>query len=197
MAAPGTDFWTNAAFWTASAAFLSFVLSKVYEIALRRFDYWEGRKAAIVRFKTDIRLRREDLLSKQAAYSDPEYRVKIVGLIEQHAAETLPFRLYGVEVTDTKAHEEITTYLATFPEPSQILIRQVVLRDRQMIALYTMMTTSDFETLRQDRKIEAFDRWIDSVNALITSLEALNADLPNWRPKPWAAAFRFRRSAGE
>ena len=191
-------FWTNAAFLAAAVALVTFVLSKSYEVLLRRYDYWDRRNASVVRFRTDIRLRREDLLSKEKAYNDPTYRKIIVDLIQQHAAESKPFRLYGVEISDTKVQDEISEYLASFPEQSQVLIRQAILRDRQMVALYRMMTTSAFENLRADRQVDAFDRWLSSVNDLIGSLEALAEDLPSWKPKrPGRVAKLLRLSKEE
>ncbi len=191
-------FWTNAAFWAAAIALLTFVLSKVYDVVLRRYDYWDGRNASVVRFRTDMKLRRDDLLSKRQSYNDPGYRQRIVSLIDQHAAQGRPFRLYGVEVSDTKVQDEISGYLATFPEQSQGMIRQAILRDRQMVALYHMMTTDAFERLNAERQIEAFDRWLSSVNDLVESLEALAIDMTAWAPKrPGRLAKLLRVSKAE
>lgn len=189
-------FWTNAAFWAAGIALLTFVLSKVYELVVRRYDYWDARNASVVRFRTDVTLRRDDLLSKQQAYNDPGYRRKIIDLIEQHAAEGRAFRLYGVEVSDTGVQDEISGYLASFPERSQAFIRRTILRDRQMVALYHMMTNDAFEHLKSDRQIEAFERWILSVNELIKSLEDLTTVRDEWAPRragPLAKLLRLSR----
>ena len=198
----GGVFWTNAAVvaaaLTAAAGFISLVAGKTYEQAMRRSDFWEGRRASIVRFRVDVELRRESLLSKREAFDDPAYMERIRDMIRQHAAAGRRLRLYGVEVSDTKVQDEISGYLATFRESSQRNIRQVILRDRQMTALYTMMTTKAFEIMDAERQIAAFESWIDSVRDLIGSLDALMADLPNWAPDPdaWVRKLARRSRAG-
>ncbi len=199
--ADGGGFWTNAAFMaaalTAAAGFISLVAGKIYEQAMRRSDFWEGRRASIVRFRVDVELRREGLLSKREAFDDPAYVERIKDMIRQHAAAGKPLRLYGVEVSDTKVQDEISGYLATFPEASQKNIRQTILKDRQMTALYTMMTTKAFETLDPERQIAAFESWLDSVRDLIGSLDAVKADQPNWAPDPNAWVRKLARRSRE
>lgn len=163
----------NATVIAAMIAFFTFVLSKIFDYAAKNKEYRDNRRAAIVRFQVDIRLRDDNLRAKREAFSDPAYQARMIDLINGHAARGRTFRFYGVAVTDNTVQDEVGTYLATFPASLQTLVRRVILLDKQMIAEYEMMQTSAFEILVPERQIAAFQQWIQSVDDLVEGLQAL------------------------
>lgn len=142
----------NATVIGALIAFFTFILSKIFDYTTKKQEYRDNRRAAIVRFQVDIRLRDDNLRARRESFSDPVYQTRMIDLIKSHAAQGRSFRFYGVAVTDTKVKDEIGTYLATFPTSVQTLVRQVTLLDKQMIAEYEMMQTAAFEMLTPESK---------------------------------------------
>ena len=172
--------WTNAAFWAALAAIITFGGKLVFDIETKRYDYWENRRTAIVRFRANIELTQKDLLEQLPGLRSDDYKNKMVALITAQESEGRSFRMFGAEITDPEANDMMLEILVTLPIASQKLVVEVILRERQMIAIYNAMQAEAFENMTGARQIEALEAWLESVAKFSKALDLTTADTRNW-----------------
>ena len=178
MAAP--DVLANTALVAAIVAGFGWAINKAYDVGAKRLEQKRDRRAAIIRFYVDVGLRENSLIP----LSDPEYlsgfRARTEAAIRNAEKQNKAFRLYGVQVTDTRSHDLIDGYLATFDVSTAQLIREVILLDRQMVAHYDKLSSEAFEALESERQIDAVDTWLTSAQALSAKLAELTLRMETW-----------------
>lgn len=175
-----TDVLANTALVAAIVAGFGWVFNKGYDISAKRLERRSNRRAAIISFYVDVRLRAKSLSATSNAASIAAYKVKTEALIRDHANRKAPFRFYGVQIDDRRSHDLMDAHLATFQLETAELIREVILLDRHMVAQYDKLGSAEFAALEPDRQLEAVSEWLTSAELLSTKLSALNEIMMTW-----------------
>jgi len=162
----------------AALAALGWLGTKIYEFGVAWFEKRDKRKAAIVRFLTDLRIRIGDL----SKIADTNYVESTVEKIKDYGKRGKTFAFYGVQITDTYAENEISSYLHKFTPFTGDLIRNFILYDSLVSKAYEKMQTSEFANLDSDRQVQAFRAWVDAGLLTVTFGRQLKEHLESLYP---------------
>lgn len=118
-----------------AVALLAIAAKMVFDVGVKHYDFWENRRSAIIRFRTDLELSIE-AVSRICQTDETVYTANMVSTLQEQQAEGRPFSLFGADVADLDGQRLILDYMATLPRHSQRLVGRAILQDRQMRGLY-------------------------------------------------------------
>ena len=163
----------------AALAALGWLATKIYEFGVSWFEKRDRRQAAIIRFLTDLRIRVGDLRK----VDEPAYISRLSDKIHDYEKQGKAFVFYGVQIIDTYAEDEISSYLHKFKPFTADLIRKFILYDSLVSKAYEKMQSQQFADLDSDRKIEALKAWIAATLLTVELGERLRLHLEQLFPK--------------